>query len=735
MVPGRVLIERHKPLRSRLKVTMKYFTLLAFLATVSALTPLKSVITSEKERYIIKLKADTDVSQFTQSFGKSVGSDDLDFKLLHRYENVFKGFAAKLSEGALNQLGLPVDDSYTPIGDGTGITVYVVDTGVLTSHNDFGGRASSFYDKDGGAGTDCNGHGTHCAGIIGGSTWGVAKNVNIASLRVFGCDGRGSESDIIAALDQLILSGSTPAVVSLSFSGSSSTLLDDSVNTLITDGFVVVTAAGNDVSDACGYSPGGNTNGITVGATDEQDARAYFSNFGSCLDLFAPGVDVESAWIGGSGDASYSLSGTSAAVPHVSGAAAILLGLDSSLTPDEVKTALSDRAVMGAVQSPGAGSPNRLVYVGSGDGPNTPPPAQACSYTITTNNSLVTSPNYPANYDNDLMCDYTVVADDGFYVQLAFEDFDVEDGDDCVYDVLNIYNGATATTSNKLASLCGSQHPGLFNSTESAMHLTFHTDSDITATGFSALVTFLEEIIPTFPPATGTCSCQGTCDLEENLINTPNYPAEYGNDEDCSYQFSVPAGYFVNVTFLDFELEASATCSFDKLVIFDGTDNTAPEIAELCGITFPNPVFTTGSDVYMEFTTDGSVTRTGFLAAITATDTVATLPPPTSPGPITPTIPSPDYCDNVYTDPANDEVTSPNWPSNYPSNADCGNTIQAPQGSTITLTFLAFDLEGGSNCPYDTVTIYEGDSVQDPILAGPFCDDLVIPSPVTSTVT
>ncbi|XP_071826820.1 uncharacterized protein [Apostichopus japonicus] len=229
----------------------------------------------------------------------------------------------------------------------------------------------------------------------------------------------------------------------------------------------------------------------------------------------------------------------------------------------------------------------------------------------------------------------------------------------------------------------------------------------------------------------GTCSCQGTCNLEENLINTPNYPAEYGNEGNCSYQFSVPAGYFVNVTFLAFELEAP--CSFDKLVIFDGTDNTAPEIAELCGTILPNPVFTTGRDVYMEFTTDESVTRTGFLAAITATNIVATPPPPTSLGPNTQMIPSPYYCDKFYTDPANDQVTSPNWPSDYPSNADCGNTIQAPQGSTITLTFLAFELEGGTNCPYDTVTIYEGDSVQDPILAGPFCDDEVIPSHVTST--
>ncbi|KAJ8019623.1 Proteinase R [Holothuria leucospilota] len=628
---------------------MKHFLLFLLFSVAYSLAPLKKVDTPVTEHYIVKLKDGISVPSFIKTFEKEIMPIGGGFSILKQYKNVFNGFAARMSQNVLNllrekevvdyieedalysvsqtqvawgldridQLGLPLDNSYNPIGSGLNANVYILDTGINYSHNEFGGRAQNAYDATGGDGVDCDGHGTHCAGIVGGTTYGVAKDVNIFSVRVFGCSGTGYTTDIIEACDWVKVNGVSPGVVSMSFAGGASSSLDAAVSDLVSNGFVVVVAAGNDVSDACAYSPARLSDVITVGATDKADKRTYFSNFGICVDIFAPGVNIESAWIGNT-DSVSTLSGTSTSAPHVTGVAAILRSMDDTMTPLEVKNALLNRAIMGAVSDPGDGSPNLLLYVGSGDGPNTPPPEPACSYTITNNGSDVTSPNYPENYDNNLKCDYTIITDDGYYVALIFDDFDLEDHENCAYDVLNIYDDSTSTSSNLIASLCGSNNVGIFRSTRNVMHLTFITDSVTTGRGFSATADFLEIPQIVLPPATGTCSCPDTCDLENNIIWSPNYPEEYGTDEYCSYQFSVPDGYFVNITFLDFNLENSGTCSFDKLSIFDGIDNTTNEIAELCGAILPDPVFTSGSDSFLQFTTDGSVTRTGFQAVITS---------------------------------------------------------------------------------------------------------------------
>jgi subtilisin family serine protease len=246
-----------------------------------------------------------------------------------------------------------------------GVTAYVLDTGIRISHQQFGGRASNgydFVDKDAVA-QDCNGHGTHVAGTIGGSSWGVAKDVKLVAVRVLGCNGSGSYSNIIAGVDWVTKHARKPAVANLSIGGPVSKALDDAVNRSIAAGVTYVVAAGNDNRDACRQSPADAAAAITVGATDDKDKRASFSNFGRCLDLFAPGVRIESA-SNKSNTATMLMSGTSMASPHVAGAAALTLGAHPGWTPDQVRDELVAQATPGVVTSAGKGSPASLLYTG-----------------------------------------------------------------------------------------------------------------------------------------------------------------------------------------------------------------------------------------------------------------------------------------------------------------------------------------------------------------------------------
>jgi subtilisin family serine protease len=246
-----------------------------------------------------------------------------------------------------------------------GVTAYVLDTGVRIAHQEFGGRASNgydFVDRDNVA-QDCNGHGTHVAATVGGSTWGVAKDVKLVAVRVLGCDGSGSYSDIIAGIDWVTKHAHGPSVANMSLGGSTSKALDDAVNRSIAAGVTYAVAAGNDDKDACHQSPADDPAAITVGATDQRDRRASFSNYGSCLDLFAPGVRIESA-SNRSNTATMLMSGTSMASPHVAGAAALVLGAHPDWTPAQVRDELVGRATPGAVGSAGRGSPAKLLYTG-----------------------------------------------------------------------------------------------------------------------------------------------------------------------------------------------------------------------------------------------------------------------------------------------------------------------------------------------------------------------------------
>jgi len=262
----------------------------------------------------------------------------------------------------VDQPALPLNGSYTYTPTGAGVTAYVIDTGIRTTHAQFGGRAASGYDTiDGGAADDCNGHGTHVAGTVGGATHGVAKGVNLVAVRVLDCAGSGTTSGVIAGIDWVTGAHTAPAVANMSLGGPASTALDQAVQNSIADGVTYAVAAGNDNINACYDSPARVTAALTVGATTSSDSRASYSNYGSCLDLFAPGSSITSTWHS-SDTATATISGTSMATPHVAGTAALYLEGTPSASPATVSAAIVDSATTGKVTSAGSGSPNRLLY-------------------------------------------------------------------------------------------------------------------------------------------------------------------------------------------------------------------------------------------------------------------------------------------------------------------------------------------------------------------------------------
>jgi subtilisin family serine protease len=264
----------------------------------------------------------------------------------------------------LDQRALPLSKSFAA-PSAANVTAYVLDGGVRISHREFGGRAGNGWDfvDDDAVAQDCTGHGTHVAGTIGGSTYGVAKDVKIVAVRVLGCKGSGSYADIIAGVNWVTEHAKKPAVVNMSLGGTPSKALDDAVTRSINSGVVYAVSAGNDHRDACKQSPARASAAITVGATDANDTRASFSNYGSCLDIFAPGARILSA-SNGSDTATKTMSGTSMATPHVAGAAALALGTHPDWTPAQVRDSLVGGAGSGLVRNPGTGSPNRLLYTG-----------------------------------------------------------------------------------------------------------------------------------------------------------------------------------------------------------------------------------------------------------------------------------------------------------------------------------------------------------------------------------
>lgn len=349
------------------------------------------------DRYIVVFQptvADVDamVEALTRAHGGAPG---------YRYYTVLKGFAATLPAAAvegirrnpnvayvepdgiatkvgsqsllpaqwgldrIDEQALQFDGSYTWDTDGTGVEVYIVDTGIWFAHSEFGGRATSFWDyvsNDADAG-DCDGHGTHVAGTVGGATVGVARNATLRSARVLNCGGSGSYTGIIKAIDDITARKNAnpgiPMVGNMSLGGGLYPPLNAAVNASVAKGVVWAVAAGNSNADACGYSPAAAQDALTVGATTSSDARSYFSNYGRCLDLFAPGSAIYSSVMRGGYE---SWSGTSMATPHVAGVAALYLAKYRGADAFQVNAAVTGGATPNVVTQAGTGSPNLLLY-------------------------------------------------------------------------------------------------------------------------------------------------------------------------------------------------------------------------------------------------------------------------------------------------------------------------------------------------------------------------------------
>ncbi|MFI6267520.1 S8 family peptidase [Micromonospora zamorensis] len=289
----------------------------------------------------------------------------------------------------IDQRNLPLNSSYTYPNTASNVHAYIIDTGIKFSHNDFGGRATSGYDAvDGGSADDCNGHGTHVAGTVGGSSYGVAKAVQLVGVRVLNCSGSGTNAGVIGGVDWVTANAIKPAVANMSLGGGANTSLDNAVRNSIASGVTYGLAAGNDSgANACNTSPARTTEAITVGSTTNTDARSSFSNIGTCLDIFAPGSSITSAWYT-SNTATNTISGTSMATPHVVGAAALVASANPGWTPAQVRNQLVANATPNVVSNPGSGSPNLLLNVGTGTTP--PPPPTGCTG---TNGSDVSIPD------------------------------------------------------------------------------------------------------------------------------------------------------------------------------------------------------------------------------------------------------------------------------------------------------------------------------------------------------
>ena len=249
----------------------------------------------------------------------------------------------------IDQTNLPLSGTYTyPASNG--VHAYIIDTGLRSTHNEFTGRVGNGYTavNDGNGTNDCQGHGTHVAGTVGGTTWGVAKNVTIHPVRVLGCDGSGTNSGVIAGMDWVVANAVKPAVANMSLGGGASQATDDAVARLTNAGIVTVVAAGNDSGNACSYSPARAPSAITVGSTTSSDAMSSFSNYGSCVDIYGPGSNITSA-SKASNTGSTTMSGTSMASPHVAGVAALYLAKYTNATPSQVVSALTSNALTGKI--------------------------------------------------------------------------------------------------------------------------------------------------------------------------------------------------------------------------------------------------------------------------------------------------------------------------------------------------------------------------------------------------
>lgn len=338
-----------------------------------------SIVYGGKVERVFKYALNGYVAEMSEKSAEAL-SKDLRIKYVEQDSEVFANTtqtSATFGLDRIDQRDLPLNGTYVYTPTGNGVNAYIIDTGIRRTHTQFGGRAFVGFDAigDGQNTNDCNGHGTHVAGTTGSSTYGVAKNVRLYAVRVLNCQGSGSNSGVIAGVDWVTNNHVKPAVANMSLGGGASTALDNAVTNSIGAGVTYAVAAGNSNADACNSSPARAAAAITVGSTTSTDARSSFSNFGTCLDIFAPGSSITSTW-NTNDTAINTISGTSMASPHVAGVAALYLEGNPNASPAAVDDAITTAASTGKLSSIGTGSPNLLLYsLLSGAPTPTPTPA------------------------------------------------------------------------------------------------------------------------------------------------------------------------------------------------------------------------------------------------------------------------------------------------------------------------------------------------------------------------
>ncbi|XP_072017875.1 extracellular serine proteinase-like [Amphiura filiformis] len=522
-------------------------------------------------QYIVVLKDDMDMDNYAKAFDDMIHWDTPEGTMQREYRHTIKGFASRLSPDSVKKLrqskmvkyieedamaytssvaswgldrvdqrDLPLDNITTYLGDGADTHIYVVDTGIRYSHVEFINRTGDGFNvvDDGYSyDTDCDGHGTHCAGTAAGSTYGVASNATVHGVRVFGCTGSGSYQAVIAGLEWIFENATRPAVCSMSLGGSVSQAVNDVVRMMVDAGIVVSVAGGNENAYACDVSPASAPEAITVGSTTIDDERSYFSNYGRCLDIFAPGSQILSA--GYTADnASRTISGTSMSCPQVSGAAAILLGINNTLTPYDVTDMLLRSATLYKVKDAQPLSPNRLLYIGV--------------------DTCMTRCNSSMDVNRACQCDA-----------------ECSDRDDCCEDYPN---------------LCWNNEPTCIDRCGDYNNVSYPCQCDEDCwSRMDCCHDYVTLCRPTHLPCDRTMSYPGP-------LYSTHYPDNYLNDQTCrillinEYYGPLPDNNTIvelHLIVRDFNLEDSSNCTNDSLTILDGDDDNSTLIGKFCGTRYP----------------------------------------------------------------------------------------------------------------------------------------------------